>query len=344
MTSVHLRRALRRHLTIAVAVALALPSAVSPVRANAGCPGNGSLFEPADGKTLLIVGQDWQSTEAYVDGVGVVPGGFMTYTALAAPVSGLHTPVYSGGMSYGQWFVDNYPDTVMNVAITIDPPLVNQGAFDAQIDVLGDWITSARRPILLRPGYEFDHPQHQFDPAQFIAAWRRIVDRLRANGVTNVAFVWHSAGNDVTYLNLPRSAWYPGDDYVDWVAVSIFPSGHSAAGQHLVAANQMADIADAHGKPMMIAESTPHGRDTSVHDPNVLWNDWFTNVITFVEQRNVKVWSYINQDWEAVGWSGWGDSRVEVNPVLRGLWLAEIGRDRYLQQSPDLYCSLGYPG
>ena len=335
----------RRPFVHTVAVALLLMSTVGrSADAGAACAGNGALFEPPDGRTVLIVGQDWQSTEAYVGGVGVVPGGFMTYTALAAPPLGLHAPVYFGGMSYGQWFVDNYPNTVMNVGITIMPAQVNQGIFDAQIDVLGDWIAATRRPILLRPGYEFDHRDHEFDPDEFIAAWRRIVDRLRANGVTNVAFVWHSAGNPGTYLNLPRSAWYPGDDYVDWVAVSIFGRGHSAAEQHLVAANEMADIAEAHGKPMMIAESTPQGRDTSTNDPTVLWNDWFTNVINFIEARNVKVWSYINQDWEANGWSGWGDSRVEQNPVLKSLWLAEIVRDRYLEHSADLYCSLGYSG
>lgn len=323
-------------------LALVLPGSPAEQAAEAShCPGNGATFEPPDGSTLLIVGQDWLSTEEYVDAIGVVPGGFMTYSALAAPVAGLHLPVHFGGVSYGQWFVDNYADVTMNVAVTMDPDQTNLGLVDAQIDVLGQWITAAQRPVFLRPGYEFDHRNKEHDPDAFITAWRRVVDRLRANGVDNVAYVWHSAGHG-TYRNLPSSAWYPGDDYVDWVAVSIFGRGFTNANQSMVRANELADIADAHGKPLMIAESTPLGRDTSVNDPTILWDDWFTNVIDFIETRDVKAWSYINQDWETLGWSGWGDSRVQNNPALEARWRDEIARDRYLQQSPSLFCELGH--
>ena len=334
-----------RRTVVVVIVALAalvIPRGAAEQHAAAThCPRNGATFEPPDGKTLLFVGQDWLSTEEYVDAVGAVPGGFMTYSALAAPVAGLHVPVYFGGTSYGQWFVDNYANVALNVAVTMDLDLINLGLLDPQIDVLGQWITAAHRPVFLRPGYEFDHRDHEHDPTAFIAAWRRLVDRLGANGVDNVAYVWHSAGIG-TYLNLPSEAWYPGDAYVDWVAVSIFGRGFTNAPYSMGRANELADIADAHGKPLMIAESTPYGRDTAVNDPTILWSDWFTNVIDFIEARDVKAWSYINQDWDTLGWSGWGDSRVQNNPTLQAAWLSEIARDRYLQQTPDLFCTLGY--
>ena len=44
---------------------------------------------------------------------------------------------------------------------------------------------------------------------------------MRAEGVNNVAFVWHSY-IFASYNGFPISAWYPGDEYVDWVGVSLF--------------------------------------------------------------------------------------------------------------------------
>ena len=51
-------------------------------------------------------------------------------------------------------------------------------------------------------------------------AYKRIVDRLRAKGVENTAYVWQSTGFISGQEHL--EGWYPGDDYVDWCGVSFF--------------------------------------------------------------------------------------------------------------------------
>jgi hypothetical protein len=155
---------------------------------------------------------------------------------------------------------------------------------------------------------------------------------LRAQGVTNVAYVWHSASKG-TWQGLPMSSWYPGDSYVDWTGVSIFNTGQ------LFYANQMADFADAHGKPIMIAESTPHGYNVpGSGDGSGVWANWYQPVIDFINTRGVKAWSYINQNWESAGWAGWGDSRVEVNAAMKSRWLTEVGQAKYLKASTSLFC------
>lgn len=315
-----------------VTAALTLPvaGAVAPAAAS-HCPTNGAKFEPADGKVLMIIGQDRDSAVAYVNGTGVVPGGFMTYTSINGPVLGLHLPFNFGGTSHGQHFVDNYPNSAMQVGVglqSIDNTIL--GLNDVNIDVLGDWIKAANRPVFVRIGYEFDGDHNAYDPVKYVQAYRRIVDRLRARGVTNAAYVWHSASKG-TYLGHPMSAWYPGDGYVDWTAVSIFHTSQ------LFFANQMADFADAHGKPIMIAESTPHGYNAAAQGAAV-WTGWHTPVLDFINSRGVKAWSYINQNWEQVGWPGWGDSRVESNASLKSLWLGEITQPRYLNASASLFC------
>ena len=66
-------------------------------------------------------------------------------------------------------------------------------------------------------------PQNN-DPADYIAAWRHVVNRFRANGVKNVIWVWspHPA-----YKNY--DLYYPGDKYVDWVSAGTLNYGTVAA-------------------------------------------------------------------------------------------------------------------
>lgn len=64
--------------------------------------------------------------------------------------------------------------------------------------------------VYLRVGYEFDSPENNYQPLQYVTAYRRIVNDLRMLGVVNVAYVWHS------YSQTPQSGWeqsnwYPGD-------------------------------------------------------------------------------------------------------------------------------------
>jgi hypothetical protein len=60
-------------------------------------------------------------------------------------------------------------------------------------------------------------------PARYIAAYRYIVDLMRAEGAGNLHWVWH-----VNWLDQPEAKWnrfenyYPGESYCDWVALSAY--------------------------------------------------------------------------------------------------------------------------
>src|SRR5205814_620405 len=125
------------------------------------------------------------------------------------------------GVQDAQYFVNLYPDTTLQLALWMVDELdqVNAGALDANIRRLGDWIKQAKRPVYLRIGYEFDYPGNRYDPAKYVQAFRRIVGIFREQGVDNVATVWHSFASKT---DRPMSDWYPGDDVVDWVAVTYF--------------------------------------------------------------------------------------------------------------------------
>ncbi|HKP05289.1 MAG TPA: glycosyl hydrolase [Chthoniobacterales bacterium] len=60
-------------------------------------------------------------------------------------------------------------------------------------------------------------------PARYVAAYRHIVDLMRAEGADNLQWVWH-----VNWLDQPEAKWnrfenyYPGDSHADWVALSAY--------------------------------------------------------------------------------------------------------------------------
>jgi hypothetical protein len=55
----------------------------------------------------------------------------------------------------------------------------------------------------------------QNTPDQMVAAWRHVYERFRANGATNVKFVWTPDGVNMADSALLRAS-YPGDAYVDY--------------------------------------------------------------------------------------------------------------------------------
>jgi glycosyl hydrolase family 26 len=57
-------------------------------------------------------------------------------------------------------------------------------------------------------------------PADYVAAWRRFVDVLRAAGVTNARYVWTLT--DQAFQQGYAAPYYPGDGYVDAIAVDAY--------------------------------------------------------------------------------------------------------------------------
>ncbi|MBF0483089.1 MAG: hypothetical protein HQL25_00120 [Candidatus Omnitrophica bacterium] len=128
--------------------------------------------------------------------------------------------------------------------------------------------------------------------------------------------------------------WYPGDDYVDWFAVSIFDS------MQINTANNFATLAREHKKSFMIAESTPVGLISTKSK-----KEWFKHYFDFIDQNDVKIVCYINSDWNIYPLfrsMRWGDSRIQRDPEIKKLWV-EKTVSGYLQSSQDLFKKLDYP-
>ncbi|MCW2640003.1 MAG: glycoside hydrolase family protein [Dactylosporangium sp.] len=105
---------------------------------------------------------------------------------------------------------------------------INSGSQDAVIARAADALARYGHPVFLRWAWEMNGNWYTWggarngnDPAGFITAWRHLHDIFAAHHAANVAWVWGP-----NCYSLPETPWndmtsyYPGDAYVDWVAVS----------------------------------------------------------------------------------------------------------------------------
>jgi hypothetical protein len=318
---------------------------------NAGAPGTGTrnagcaIWDAIpSGETLLTIGQDTGEIDQYSAAFGA-PGGVMLYTNVADLAGfGAEVNFGTGAQSLPHWTEQTAP-LAIQLGVSLKKSVgsdacasdqlaaINSHALDGQISSMAVELAALRRPVLLRFGYEFDNQDcHRYAPQAYAQAFRHFAEVFDTLGARNVQLVWHAWGG----APLDISPWYPGDEYVDLVGVSLFPLAEMPG---KVAA--VAQFAEQHHKPLMVAEAAPQ----SAHPPSdpTSWDAWYQPLFEFVAQHDVRVLSYINQDWNAQSvWASqgvWGNSRLQGTP-LAARWRDALGAARFLKSGPSLYASL----
>lgn len=123
-------------------------------------------------------------------------------------------------------------------------------------------------PVFLRFGAEFDVWTNMTDGESFKNAYRFVADFFRSRN-SNVAMVW--SPNQVSAWNVNIDDYYPGDEYVDWVGVSLYARKYFSyeysendnnevafrTGDNTDPVIAIQDIVEKYGsrKPIMISES-----------------------------------------------------------------------------------------
>ncbi len=136
---------------------------------------------------------------------------------------------------------------------------IASGQYDFYIDRWAAEAAAFDHVVMIRFAHEMNDPYRSpwgpqnNEPQHFIAAWRRVVDRFNAAGATNVVWVWSP---HVAYAGWEQ--YWPGDEYVDWVATGALNYGTVA---HWSKWWTFAEIFGRHypslaglNKPIMIAE------------------------------------------------------------------------------------------
>lgn len=171
---------------------------------------------------------------------------------------------------------------------------IRDGSRDAEIDAeaaaLGDLCT----PIFLRFTWEFD--LRYTDTELFKDAWRRVKSRF-AIVAPNVAFVWNPTWRAFRET-FKADGFYPGDQYVDWVAADGYARPKPDKPEYDYRAfDDMFDAAHAfavaHGKPFMVGETGVHRADV---DPvQAQWLDT-TRAVVKSSYPALKAFLYFHRD------------------------------------------------
>ena len=114
--------------------------------------------------------------------------------------------------------------------VQIDPEGISlaaiaHGRYDSYLTSYAQAVRSLGHPVIISFGHEMNGTWYSWgngktSPADFVAAWRHIVDVLRAWGAFNVIWLWtiNSLSGGPGQAAAPR-AWWPGASYVDWVGI-----------------------------------------------------------------------------------------------------------------------------
>jgi len=308
--------------------------------ANHGAP----KFAPDPGKKLLIIGQDLGSVgglkkhlNGYINHIsGPMPAGVTTYTDLKYLAGLEHLANWGAGDIHAQAYVEDadFDQSCIAIGLYLVDILsgVIDGRYDYNIERLGTWIRGLDRPVFLRIGYEMEGSWNRYEPSAYVEAWRYIVHKFDSLGISNVAYVWQSAGlNDENLLD-----WYPGDEYVNWMGYSQF-DGH---GMGLV----IRSLAKEKNKPVMISEATPKIKLRQRSKGND-WL-WYERVLSeLYADDQIYALAYINAAWDQQAmWKGqkWGDSRIQMSPLIQSRWEQEMSKPIWLHASDSLFRQLGF--
>lgn len=150
------------------------------------------------------------------------------------------------------WTVDerNTPDFLLNGILN--------GYYDGNMRTICKIIGDMESPVSVRWAHEMERVDGQFiwagwDPDAYITSYKRMIDICRAEA-PDITVVWSPAGDD------GMEVYYPGDDYVDLVGLSIF--GFEPWETDILGAPRAyQDILDetyaraaVYGKPVIVAE------------------------------------------------------------------------------------------
>jgi len=192
------------------------------------------------------------------------------------------------------------------------------GELDGAIERLCFGLQQLGRPVLLRPGYQFNNPWYAYEAEDYIEAWQRLAQTLRGRwGLDKTALVWTYLADG--YPDYP--AYYPGDQYVDWWSIDL------AAPRDLAMPRSHAFIEDARrrGYPVLVGLSTPTNIDLRLAEQ--AWSQWFMPFLRLLRRHsNIKAFTYMTWDWAQM-------NRFS-DPVLIERFRNELMHPIYLHSAP----------
>jgi len=168
---------------------------------------------------------------------------------------------------------------------------IAKGNYDPYIIEWAGKAARIKKPLFLRVGHEMNDPYRypwgpqNNSPRDFINAWRHIHQLFDSVGASNVIWIW-SPHPAYGYFD----AFYPGDEYVDWVGIPALNYGTVANWSQWWSFAEILgnnyNLLASFGKPVMITEfgSLAVGGNRP---------EWFVDALSGIAQRYPRVKSVV---------------------------------------------------
>jgi hypothetical protein len=260
----------------------------------------------------------------------------------SASIYGRDHAIYLAYATYGEEFPWRYAEHAKSAGGALQIAWQPLGGLDGVADgtYLREWARAAKAygiPIFLRFAGEMngDWTPWSGDAAKYIEKFRIVADVMRGEA-PNVAMVW--SPGDVPRYNM--AGFYPGDDYVDWVGVSLYtePYSHGNPDESMEATTPIEKLEEVYGlyadrKPIMLSESAVShytNLDGKSHtDFGVMNLDRLYRVMP-VKYPRLKAITYFNVDLK--GKESRNDYLLRNNPAMLDLYKSIITGPYMLNQ------------
>jgi beta-mannanase len=206
---------------------------------------------------------------AYTPGAPAEASALKNYTTMV----GRQPDIVMWYRDFGQPLM--YSNEVSNLRSTGQAPMITwepqdqslasiaNGSYDSYLHESAKIAQSWGAPLMIRFGHEMNGNWYPWgasatSSSDFIAAWRHVVATFRADGATNVKWVW--APNVQEGSKYAISPSFPGDEWIDYVGLDGYNWG-SANGEtwqtmESVFATSYATVTALSSKPVMITETS----------------------------------------------------------------------------------------
>jgi hypothetical protein len=244
---------------------LALLVAVLCAPAQASAAIRIGIYSGANGQSTAL--EDPAVLDRYIAAVGRAPAFVHDYGNVTDPlltpneVANL-TSHGTGVMMTWQLFKSGWSGE------TIALPDIAAGNYDTQLRAAAQQAKTLPFEVMIRFAHEMNGDWYPWRPggpagnvgSNYVDAWRHIVDLFRAEGATNVKWVWSpNVDYDGTY---PFEQYFPGDDWIDYVALDGYNWGTSGQGPDEwqsvgeVFSSAYAKVTAMSSRPVMLAETS----------------------------------------------------------------------------------------
>lgn len=196
-------------------------------------------------------------------------------------------------------FEDTKSDPVYSLQKIID------GKFDKELKKWAIGAKNYNEPLMVEFGTEMNGDWFPWsgahngkDPEKFKDAYIHIINIFKNEGADNITYVFH-----INYDSSPNEKWntmsayYPGDEYIDWIGLSIYGAQKSndewinITGLFDKAYNEMTGIS--RNKPLAVFEF-----GVVENDKKPEWIKTFFDLIKSGKYNRIKGISYWHSNWE----------------------------------------------